>query len=335
MSNVYTEGFALGCYFLLNIALVIISAIIDFIDPVNRNKIFNRIAVWHCILFIILVISFSFLVGIGWINAFIVTAILIIGNVVPTKIMYSIVDYLYNNIPNFQKSTNLKRSKKSLENSIGYFMYAIPLVIVGLMARSPIWFLAASIFMTSGIVNAFFELTMKESIYHFLQEDETKLWTEYFLRHEWPLVFMLSSILIVYPLSTGMLDTNRINLIYDSLVTISTVAIGAAITMIATHRLETREEKQVLARLAGSFFGLWIVLMIIYLLALVYTHGELHLQSNMLSIYVPIEQRSHLSWKDILNTDLLGIAITLFIGILLYTQFIISLTIRMPSITKD
>jgi membrane protein DedA with SNARE-associated domain len=158
-----TEGLAVGGFFALNIMLFIISAAIERLYQPNEAKnIKKKIAVLYTITFVVLLLSFSFLVDIGAIQALIVVIILLVGTLLSDWVGYRLAKYLDANLVQNRNSNRLEldKSRTIYQNSISYFMYAIGLYIVGFMAKSPIWFLAASIFATSAIANSFFEFTM-------------------------------------------------------------------------------------------------------------------------------------------------------------------------------
>lgn len=272
---------------------------------------------------------------IGAIQALIVVIILLVGTLLSDWVGYKLAKYLDANLVQNRDSNRLEldKSRTIYQNSISYFMYAIALYIVGFMAKSPIWFLAASIFATSAIANAFFEFAMKEGICRLgsnLHSDDNMMWSEFFTYEEWPIVFMLSTILIYYPLSWGLFDVDTIHNIYLILITLSITIIGAVYSagFSSSSLLKNYSEKAALNSIVSSFYMLCLIHIILSLFGYIHAHNPLELQDAMLLLNTPIPERVPFIWKDITDIVLLGSSVSLFIGMCLYMRSIMSLIMK-------
>lgn len=336
MGQLFNEGFALGSFFALNILLVIASIIIDIhSNNKNASNLKRKVVVLHTIVFICLIGSLAVLINIGWTKAIIALIILVFGTLLSTKLVGYFIGYFQRDLTN-NEETLLYRHIIIYENSVGYFIYAITLVAIGLMAKSSIWFFGASISFTAGFANAFFELTMKDAIYQLdpdLKIIENNLWSEYFTNHEFPIVFMLGSILILYPIYFGLLNLDKINQFYGYLVnaSIAMMAIVVGASLATVGRLKTRTERKTLSKLICAFGFLCIILMFVSFFGGIHARSPFDIQNSLQMIDLPLAQRYALPWREVIDLTLLGMAFSLSIGIALYMISLISLSFRMWS----
>lgn len=322
--------------FVLNIFLIIISSVIDRLFPQKkRGNIKKKIVVIHAILFIGLILSFSFLIDLGISNALIVIAILLVGTQLSDWAGNRLAIYLDIHFANQGVNNQLGLDQRSsiYQNSFSFFIYAVALYTIGIMSKSPIWFLAGSIFTISAIANAFFEFSMKEGIYRLDSDscsDAYSLWSEFFVYDEWPLAFMLATILIYYPISWNLFDADTLRNVYLALLAISSAMIGVVYSagLSSVSRLKDKLEKKALDNFVSSFYMLCIILIFISLFGYIHVHDPIDLQKTISLMNIPISLRGSFIWKDIIDIILLGSSVCLFVGICLYMRSIMSLFMR-------
>jgi hypothetical protein len=340
MGQLFNEGLALGSFFALNIFLVVISTIIEYkYNNKKASDLKRKVVVVHTILFICLLGSLAILINIGWTKAIIAMVILVLGTLLSTKLASYFAGCLQRDTVNCDRSS-LDRRRIIYENSAGYFIYAVTLVAIGLMAKSSIWLLGASISFTAGFANAFFELAMKDGIDQLDPDQvigENTLWSEYFTDHELPIAFMLGSILILYPIYFGFFNLNKINQIYGYLINASIAMIGIVVgaSLANIGRLKTGTERKTLSKLICAFVFLCIILMFVSIFGGIHARDPFDLQNCLQIINVPLAQRDALLCEKVTDMALLGVAFSLSIGIALYMISLISLSFRMCSKKSD
>lgn len=325
MTDIPAEGWILIGFFLYHL--------VYGLSYICSNKIASlrkKLEVVYALLFLCLVLSFAPLVGIGWIK----TLCLLTGFIIFFVIIEPITKYLAHG----------KADRKSCYYHVfSWFGNISLLTATGLMAKSSVWFVAASVFTGQAVVNIFFELAMKKSI-ALLDPTEAcseSMWTEDFIKQDSPTFLMWTCFIIFYPLG-GKIDMDALRQLYGfiGVASMGMISIVGSGSISVANRLTTAsrgtsvegdEERHTLSQLTRGFASLCITMVFVSLFGWVRVRGPLDLQRTSLIPPIPISQRSLPSLGEILDIAMIVIIITMAIGVFLYMISLLSLFTRIRS----
>lgn len=317
------EGWSVISWFIARIIYLILCILIGCIFVGEKAKILQS-AIFHIfyITIVILILTSAYTIGFSFIYSGIILLFFIVGHQVP----FLVERFMSSRLDDCNRAV-------IYANSLYWFLYAATLILIGIMAKSPVWFLAASVWIAGAIGNAFFELTVKDSINTLDNEfsfDKKMLYSYFASKSEYPLVFIWGSFFIFFPFSLGLIGLNIIQHIYDVLISISiTLAIffaGASITI--SKQLTSNRERNILARLANGFSIICFCLIIISLIGWVTTNNPIIIDNGLLIPSSPVNQRFPLQLGYLTHLSLFSVAISLGIGVLLYFLILLSVSIR-------
>jgi hypothetical protein len=219
-------------------------------------------------------------------------------------------------------------------NTLYWLVFIIIFAVLFFFTLSPIWIVAATVWLIGSIINGVFELTRKSAILELdkdVKVDKRLFCSPYGSRYEYPTLVVWLSFFIFYPFSIGIVELSVIRLVYSSLLVASFAVLGFLATSIinASKGIMKVNSKKILGNLANGYSFLLIILSIISLIGILTIKVPLDFSTYFLVPPMPMDERSMLPLSNIFDIAIFTSLISLVIGIVCSLPSLLSLVIRM------